>query len=81
MWNKTQFEEHIEERLIAELGEDKGASMFADYVTTRDKLVDNIFKEIKGVEPDLSDHDAGHIVDVLCSYSIERNIAAHYIQH
>lgn len=65
MWNKTQFEEHIEERLIAELGEAKGASMFADYVTTRDKLVDNIFKEIKGVEPDLSDHDADHIADVL----------------
>lgn len=64
MWNTTRFETHVKERLIAEL-EAKGESMFADYVVTRDKLVDYIFSEIKGVDPNLTGHGPDHVANVL----------------
>lgn len=65
MWIKTQFEEHIEERLRAELGQAKGESMFAGFVVTRDKLVYNVFDEIAGANRDLTDHSADHVANVL----------------
>lgn len=64
MWNKTEFEKHLEERLLAEFNSNKAESMFAAYVTSRDKLLRDVFGYIQGVEPDLSDHGADHIEHV-----------------
>jgi hypothetical protein len=63
VWNDTAFETHLKTRLLDELGA-RGESLLASYVVARTKLVDNIFKEIPGVEPNLSDHGPDHIANV-----------------
>ncbi len=56
MWNTRHFEKHIGNRLKVELASDAAAQMFSTYEVTRGKLVDNIFRVISAIEPDLSDH-------------------------
>jgi len=60
----TKFERYIEKRLKAELHEE-GERYYARYVSARSKLNVDILREIKGVEPNLSDHSADHIDHVL----------------
>ena len=60
-----QFGEHVERRLMTELGKDEGKKVYAFYTTVRDRVVKDIFKEIKGVQPDLSDHGEDHVDNVL----------------
>jgi hypothetical protein len=64
VWNDTPFESHLSERLESELGHARAQPLYASYVTARTKLVDNIFREIPAVEPDLSDHGPDHIANV-----------------
>jgi hypothetical protein len=65
MWNTRRFEQHINERLQHDMGEADATSRFAAYQLTRQKLLDNIWQEIKGVQRDLSDHGPDHIANVL----------------
>ncbi|MBI2825943.1 MAG: hypothetical protein HYX69_14765 [Planctomycetia bacterium] len=60
----VDFETHIGRRLRRELP-DVGDRYFAGYMAARAKLMDDILREIKGVEPSLSDHSADHIENVL----------------
>ncbi len=55
----------MQKRLKAQLGAETGRQWYSAYVLTRGKLVDQIFSEIKGVEPNLSDHGEKHINNVL----------------
>lgn len=65
MWNKTNIEIYLENRLTKELGEDQGDSWFCKYVSARDALLENVLEEIKVKEPDLTDHGPRHVRNVL----------------
>ncbi len=65
MWNERKFEKHMRDRLAAELDEAASKSMLAAYTLARTKLVDDLLAEIKGAQPDLSDHGPNHVANVL----------------
>lgn len=65
MWNTTRFENHLRQRLSADFGDEKGSQMFSGYEVTRGRLVDNIYQQIQGAQPNLSDHGPHHIANVL----------------
>lgn len=60
----VDFETHICKRLKSEF-QDGGNRYSSGYTLARSKLTDDIFREIKGIEADLSDHSADHIDNVL----------------
>lgn len=64
MWNETKFESHLQCKLQNEHNA-KGDALFTGYCHTRNKLIDNVFDEVKGLEPNLTDHGARHIKNVL----------------
>lgn len=64
-WNSHKFEEQMQISLKGSVGDTKGGEMFAVYQVTRNKLLKNVFTEIKGAEPQLSDHGPDHIANVL----------------
>jgi hypothetical protein len=65
-WVETQFEKAMKAYFESELGEVKAEELYGDYTSLRNALVrDNFFKEIKAVEPYLTDHSERHIQDVL----------------
>lgn len=63
MWRTTDFEQHLRDQLITGLNE-RGSEMFSQYEVTRAKLVAGVFREIAGVEPNLSDHGEDHVAHV-----------------
>ncbi|MFB9862262.1 HD domain-containing protein [Rufibacter immobilis] len=65
MWNELSIEEKMKAALVQQFGKDKGNKYYVQYATARDYLVDEIFPQIRGVEPSLSEHDATHIQNVL----------------
>ncbi|GGG03417.1 HD domain-containing protein [Pontibacter amylolyticus] len=65
MWNKQPIEIRMEEALIAQFGQEQGHRYYVQYETARNQLVDEIFPQIRAVEPSLTEHDATHIKDVL----------------
>lgn len=65
MWNKLPFEIKLEDSLKQEFGNDEGEKWFSKYVSARDYLIQNVYDQIKGSEPQLSDHGARHIANVL----------------
>lgn len=65
MWNTRKFEEQMQAKLRAQLSMERAEELFAIYQTTRTKLLENVYAEIKGAEPALSDHGPRHIENVL----------------
>lgn len=65
VWNTTKFENHLRDRLREEFGDEKAGRMFSAYEVTRGKLIDDIFQQIQGSQPNLSDHGPDHIANVL----------------
>lgn len=63
MWNETQYERHLKERLVAEFGAENATSMFSQFAAARDKVLSEI-RQIAAVEPNLSDHGPDHIANV-----------------
>lgn len=64
-WIDTSYEIAMRQYFLEKLGTVNGQSLFAKYEGLRNEMIDdNFFSEIKGVEPDLSDHSARHIQDV-----------------
>lgn len=64
-WIDTTYEKAMKRYFIDKLGEVKGVELYEDYASVRNAMVkDNFFPEIKGVEPNLSDHSERHIQDV-----------------
>lgn len=55
----------MEDALITQFGQDQGHKYYVQYESARDQLVDEIFPQIRAVEPSLTEHDATHIQDVL----------------
>jgi hypothetical protein len=62
-WQTTRLETHTLQRLSDEHAA-RGLEFFAEYEATRTQLVESIFGEIKGIQPDLSDHGPDHIANV-----------------
>ena len=65
MWNKHQIEDDLHLALNSQFGDEIGQIHFSKYISARNYLVDNIYEEIKGSEPSLSDHGPKHIHNVL----------------
>lgn len=64
-WIETTFEKSMKKHFVSSLGEQKGEHLYGEYTSVRNTMEgDNFFKEIKGQEPDLSDHSEQHIQDV-----------------
>jgi hypothetical protein len=64
-WIDTSFEVEMKSYFFEKLGEIKGEELYTDYTDVRNAMErDNFFDEIKGKEPNLSDHSAKHIKDV-----------------
>lgn len=63
MWAETEFERHMFNRLVVELGRERATSMQSQFVVARNKVLHEI-KIIAGVEPQLSDHGPDHISNV-----------------
>jgi hypothetical protein len=61
----TKFEKYLEDRLIKDLGEETGKSYYANYQQAKNYLSQEIFNNIKAVEPNLTDHSEKHIKNVL----------------
>jgi hypothetical protein len=62
---QTKIERHLEDYLIRELGNEKGKNYYSDYQTARKYLFEDILPNIKGIEPDLTDHSEKHVENVL----------------
>jgi len=64
-WITTQFEKAMKAFIIEKLGDTHGSVLIVEYESLRNILIkDNFYQEIKGIEPNLSDHSATHIMDV-----------------
>lgn len=64
-WIDTSYEKAMKDYFIDELESIKGLELYEKYTSVRNALISsNFFDEIKGQEPDLSDHSATHIQDV-----------------
>ncbi|WP_298527531.1 hypothetical protein [uncultured Christiangramia sp.] len=64
-WIDTSYEIAMKDYFIKELGETNGLNLYSKYEVLRNAMIeDNFFNEIKGAEPDLSDHSQKHIQDV-----------------
>lgn len=65
LWITRKIEQKLEERLKNSFGEIDGGAWFSAYQLVRKNLVEQILLEIKAVEPNLTDHSAEHVADVL----------------
>ena len=63
-WTLTPFERTLETSL-QQMGEVPASEYLARYVTARDILLGDILNEIRGVEPNLTDHGPDHVRNVL----------------
>ena len=59
------FKKEMKTYFLKKLGEIKGEELYTDYSSVRNAIEKSgFFREIKGVEPNLSDHSEKHIQDV-----------------
>lgn len=65
MWSNTTIEKCLKEKLFSKFKEEDAEKYYALYVSAKKYLCNNIYSEIKAVEPDLTDHSDKHIQNVL----------------
>lgn len=65
IWNETNFEKNLKKVLKAKLGRETGDEYMSLYIQARQFLLENVFEEIRGREPNLTDHGSRHIRHVL----------------
>ena len=65
MWENTDLENYMKKELEAFFNKQVADSYYGLYTTAKNELCGNIYSEIKGVEPFLTDHSESHIQDVL----------------
>jgi len=64
MWAEQEFEAKLRTRL-ATLPDPLGSELLGDYLSARRFVVDEIAGHIGSVEPDITDHSASHLADVM----------------
>ena len=65
LWTLSKFETRMKIALHDEFDEAGADELFAQYVAARQVLLEDVFEEIRGTEPYLSDHGPRHIRNVL----------------
>ena len=65
MWDNRKFEERMRVALTLEFGKTEGQTIFGQYTGARKILLDDVYDEIRGAEPSLTDHGPNHIGNVL----------------
>lgn len=65
MWSNTELENLLEKELHSCFDDQKAKSFCSLYQTAKEYLCNNIYSEIKGIEPSLTDHSERHIKNVL----------------
>ena len=65
MTRSNKFENQMVEKILESFPESNAQKLISAYDSSRTKLVENIYGEIKRAEPDLSDHGERHIDNVL----------------
>jgi hypothetical protein len=65
MWNKSQFESKMEGSLKGHYGPDEGEKWYSKYQEAKNYLIDNVYEQIRGTEPQMTDHGERHIANVL----------------
>lgn len=58
------FDEQLRERVIKDFGENKGKELASAYEQAQSKLQNEVYEDIRGTEPSLSDHGTTHISNV-----------------
>lgn len=64
-WSEQNFEKHILKMLKKELNREDADKYYTHYKSIRNKLVDEIYPNIPVSEPNLTDHTAKHIQNVM----------------
>jgi hypothetical protein len=64
VWAEQPFEVLLKERLLTLPGT-RGEEIFADYVSARRYVIENVVEHIGTAEPDLTDHGPRHLADVM----------------
>lgn len=64
MWSEQPFDKRLKSSLEA-LPDPNGSNLLADYIAARRYVVDEIAGNIPRSEPDLTDHSAAHLADVM----------------
>ena len=65
MWSNTAIEDYLIDKLLSYHKREDGEKYYALYVNAKRYLCQNIYSEIKTVEPNLTDHSDKHIQNVL----------------
>ena len=65
MWSNTKIEDYLKKELYSKLKKEEADTYYALYVSAKNYLCDNIYSEIKVIEPNLTDHSDKHIQNVL----------------
>ena len=58
------FDEQLRERVIEDFGENKGKELASAYEQAQSRLQKDVYPNISGAEPNLSDHGINHILNV-----------------
>lgn len=58
------FDEQLREKILEDFEEDKGRELVSAYEQARSKLQQEVYPEIRGSEPDLTDHGITHVLNV-----------------
>lgn len=65
MWEETQLEKQMKEKLSQEYNHEEEVKYYTQYCSAKNFLVDEIFPNIPSVESQLTDHTEKHIEDVM----------------
>src|SRR5262245_23527825 len=65
MWSESKIEQRLRRALRADPGGTRGDALFADYLSARKVLLEDLLNEIRGTEPHLTDHGPDHVHNVL----------------
>ena len=58
------FEDQLSEKILNDFGEDKGRELSSAYEQAKSKLQQQVYENIRGREPSLSDHGTAHVSNV-----------------
>lgn len=68
-WQERPLEKHLQWFLTERLGGD-GENLWVRYQATRNEIIDHVLSHIAKTEPNLTDHSATHIADVIDNASL-----------
>ena len=58
------FDKQLREKILKDFEEEKGRELFSAYEQTKSKLEKGVYKDIRGAEPNFTDHGITHVSNV-----------------